>query len=199
MSEITANQVQKLRVETGVGMMSCKKALAEAKGDFDTAIDILRKAGEAKAAKRADRTANQGIVAAYTHMGGRIATLLELNCETDFVARNDEFQELAHDLAMQVAAANPSYISPDDVPENVIAKEKEIYAEQLKKEGKSGNVIEKIIPGKLEKFYSEQCLIKQDFIKDNSFTVEKKINEATAKIGEKISIGRFARFEIGGR
>src|SRR3989338_5101075 len=197
MAEIAADKVQKLRVATGVGMMTCKKALEEADGDFDNAINILRKAGEAKAAKRAERVANQGIIASYTHACGRIVTMLELNCETDFVARNEEFKELAHDLAMQVAANNPSYLNPEDVPTDVIAQETEVFRCQLKEEGKPAAVIAKIIPGKLEKFYAENCLSKQPFIKDDSLTVGQKLNEAIAKIGEKISIGRFARFEIG--
>jgi len=186
----------KLRKQTGAGMVDCQKALKEANDDFKQAVQILRKKGEATAAKRAERDAGEGIVYAYIHSNNKIGAMIELRAETDFVARNEDFKQLAHDIAMQIAAQAAEYLVPEDVPEDVIAKEKEIYVEQLKKEGKPEDVIEKIIPGKLDKFYSDVCLLKQPFVKDDSVTIEELINEKIGSIGEKIELKRFCRFEI---
>lgn len=189
--------ILKLRQLTGAGMSDCKKALDETGGDIEKAIDYLRKKGEVKAAKKAaDRTAGEGIIHAYIHAGGKVGVLLQLNCETDFVARNQEFQNLAHDLAMHIAAAHPLYIKPEDVPQEEIEKEKSIYREQLKGEGKPENIIEKIMEGKVSKYYEEVCLLKQPYIKDDKKKVEQIITEAIAKIGEKIEVAKFARYQI---
>ncbi len=195
--KITAEMVKKLRDMTGAGMMDCKKALQEADGDFDKAIEILRKKGAAKAAKKAGRATGEGIITSYVHFNGRIGVLLELNCETDFVARTDEFKELAYNLAKQVAAMSPRWVSREDVPQEVIEKEKEIYREQLKNSGKPENVIEKIIEGKLEKFFQENCLLEQDYIFDDKKKVKDVITEAIGKIGENIRVSRFVRLEVG--
>jgi elongation factor Ts len=188
--------IKKLRETTGAGMMDCKKVLEEAEGDFDKAVELLRKKGAATAAKRAEREANEGVVVSYVH-NFRIGALLELDCETDFVARNEDFKNLAQELAMQVAAAAPEYITPDEVPDNIVEKEKEIEKEALKDSGKPADVIDKIIDGKINKFYSQICLMKQPYIKDPSISVEDLINGKTAAIGEKITVKQFARFEIG--
>ncbi len=195
--KITAQMVKKLRDMTGAGMMDCKKALQEADGDFDKAIEILRKKGAAKAAKKAGRATGEGIITSYVHFNGRIGVLLELNCETDFVARTDEFKELAYNLAKQVAAMSPRWVSREDVPQEVIEKEKEIYREQLKNSGKPENVVEKIIEGKLEKFFQENCLLEQDYIFDDKKKVKDIITEAIGKIGENIRVSRFVRLEVG--
>lgn len=192
----TMEEIKKLRECTGAGMMDCKKVLEEANGDFDKAIELLRKKGAATAAKRAEREAKEGVIVSYVH-GGRIGALLELNSETDFVARNEDFKALAQDLVMHVAAAAPEYINPEDVPADIVEKEKEIEREQLKESGKPADVQDKIIEGKINKFYSQVCLMKQPFIKDPAVTIEDLINEKTAAIGEKIAIRRFARFELG--
>ena len=189
--------VKKLRDMTGAGMMDCKKALEEAEGDFEKAIEILRKRGAAKAAKKAGRATREGIITSYVHFNGRIGVLLELSCETDFVARTDEFKELAYNLAKQVAAMNPKWVSREDVPQEVIEKEKEIYKEQLKDSGKPEHVIEKIIEGKLEKFFEENCLLEQDYIFEEGKKVKEVIQEAIAKIGENIRVSRFVRMEVG--
>jgi len=189
--------VRKLRDMTGAGVMDCKKALEEAEGDFDKAIEILRKKGAAKAAKKAGRATTEGIITSYVHFNGKIGVLLELNCETDFVARTDEFKELAYNLAKQVAAMSPRWVSREDVPEEVIEKEKEIYREQLKDSGKPENVIEKIIEGKLNKFFEEYCLLEQDYIFEEGKKVRDIITEAIAKIGENIRVSRFVRMEVG--
>ena len=190
------NDISKLREITGAGMMDCKKALEEADGDFDKAMEVLRKKGAATAAKRADRDAKEGVIVSYVH-GGRIGAMVELNSETDFVARNDDFKQLATDIAMHVTAASPEYITPEEVPADVVAKEKEIELAKLEGSGKPADVIEKILDGKIEKFYAQVCLLKQPFIKDPSITVEDLINSKTAAIGEKINLRRFARFELG--
>jgi elongation factor Ts len=195
--KITADMVKKLRDMTGAGMMDCKKALVEADGDFEKAVEILRKKGAAKAAKKAGRETREGIITSYVHFNGRIGVLLELNCETDFVARTDEFKELAYNLAKQVAAMNPKWVSREDVPQEVIEKEKEIYREQLKDSGKPENVVEKIIEGKLEKFYEENCLLEQEYIFEEGKKVKEIINEAIGKIGENIRVARFVRLEVG--
>ncbi|TAK51705.1 MAG: translation elongation factor Ts [Bacteroidetes bacterium] len=195
--EITADIVKKLRDQTGAGMMDCKKALAETNGDFNKAIEYLRKKGAATAEKRADRATKQGVVEAYIHAGGRIGTMIELNCESDFVAKTEEFRNLAKDIAMQIAAMNPQYISRDNVTKEVIERELEIYKTQARNEKKPDAVVEKIAEGKLEKFYQEFCLIEQSFIRDSSKTIKDLILEMMGKTGEKISISRFQRYHLG--
>jgi len=194
---ITAEAVKALREKTGAGMMDCKKALQESDGDFDKAIDYLRKKGASIAQKRSDKAANQGVVESYIHTGGRVGTLIEVNCETDFVAKNDDFKRLAKDLAMQVAAMNPRYVSREDVDKSDIEREVEIYKTQAKNEGKPDNIAEKIAQGRLEKYYQEVCLLEQSFIKDSTMTVHDLLNEMTAKIGENIKVSRFQIFHLG--
>ena len=193
----TANDVMTLRQRTGAGMMDCKKALQETDGDMEKAVDYLREKGIAKAAKKAGRIAAEGIVDSYIHMGGKVGVLLEVNCETDFVARGEQFKELVHDIALQIAAANPSYVTVDEVPADVIEKEKEILRAQAIEEGKPEKIIEKMVEGRIKTFYDENCLVCQKFVKDPSKTIEQLVVEATATIGEKIAIRRFARFEMG--
>lgn len=189
--------VVKLREFTGAGMVDCKKALDEASGDFDKAVEILRKKGEAKATKKmAERQTKEGLVYSYIHSNNKNGALIELLCETDFVSRTDDFKNLARDLAMQIVAMSPEYLSPEQVPQEIIDHEKEIYFEQLKNEGKPQNIIEKIMQGKLEKFFEEVCLLKQPFIKDDKIKVEDLIKQMIAKTGEKIELGKFARFQI---
>lgn len=194
---ISADEVKKLRDLTGAGMMDCKKALGEAAGDVEKAIDLLRTKGLAGLAKRAGRATKEGIVESYLHSTGKVGVLVEIDCETDFVARNDDFCVFAHDVAMQVAAAKPGYVSRDQVPEDVVAHERSIFEVQAKESGKPDNVIAKIVDGKLEKFYEAVCLLEQPFIKDSDMTVEQLLGGLAAKIGEKIEIRRFARFEVG--
>lgn len=194
----TLDEIKNLREKTGAGMMDCKKALEEANGDIEKAIECLRKKGAAVAAKRAEREAKEGVVAVYTH-GVKLASMVELNCETDFVAKNEGFKEFANELAMQVAAANPLYISRDEVPAEMVAKEREIETERLKAEGKPENVIEKALEGKLNKFYAEVCLLEQPYIKDDKLTIQNLLDDQVAKIGEKIQVRRFVRFELGGK
>ena len=186
--------IKRLRELTGAGMMDAKRALEEAGGSVEQAVDVLRKAGVAKAAKKAERTASQGLIEAYVH-GGRIGVVVEVNCETDFVARTDDFKQLVRDIAMQIAAAHPQYISPDEVPEDVIEKEKEIYSAELT--GKPDVVAAKILSGKLDKFYGEVCLLKQPFIKDPSVSIEQLVTGSIAKLGENIVIRRMSRLELG--
>ncbi len=193
----TAKDVMALRERTGAGMMDCKKALIETDGDMDKAIDYLREKGIAKAAKKAGRIAAEGIVDSYIHMGGKVGVLLEVNCETDFVARGDMFKELVHDIALQIAAANPLYLSKEDVPADVLEKEKEILKAQAIEEGKPLNIVEKMVEGRIKTFYNENCLLCQKFVKDPDKTIEQLVVEATATIGEKISIRRFVRYEMG--
>ena len=189
--------ITSLREKTGAGIVECKSALSESDGNVEKAIEILRKKGEIKAAKKsAERTAKEGLVHAYVHANGRVGAMVELSCETDFVARNEEFQGLAHDLAMQIVATAPLYLSPDDVPEELVAKEKEIYFEEIKAQGKPEAVAEKIMEGKMAKYFGDICLLRQPFIKDEDVTVEELINQKIAKIGEKIEIKKIARFEI---
>ncbi len=197
MAEISADQVKKLRERTGAGMMDCKKALEEAAGEMEKAIEVLRKKGAAVASKRADKATNQGVVEAYIHAGGRIGTLVELNCETDFVAKTQEFRSLAHDLAMQVAAMSPIVVSRDQVDPALVEKEKEIYRTQAQNEGKPAQVIDKIAEGRLEKFYQENCLMEQSFIKDSSKIIKDLVNEAAGKMGENVTIRRFHRYHLG--
>ena len=194
---ITADQVKELRERTGAGMMECKKALVESAGDFDKAVDALRKAGIAKAEKRADRSASEGLVEAYIHPGNRVGVLIEVNCETDFVARTPEFAELVRNIAMQAAAAGAEYTRREDVPAERIEKEKEIFAAQLEREGKPAAMIAKIVEGKVNKFYSEVCLLEQPYIKDDKLTVSELVKAASSKTGENIVVRRFSRFLLG--
>lgn len=194
---ISMDDVKKLREMTGAGVLDCKNALQEAEGDFEKAIEILRKKGAATAVKKAAREIKEGVIFSYVHFTGQIGVLLELGCETDFVARTDEFKELGNTLAMQVAAMAPRYVSIEDVPEEVIEKEKEIYREQLKDSGKPENVIEKIVEGKLQKFFEENCLMEQNYILDDSKKVKDVLTEAIAKIGENIKVSRFVRMKVG--
>jgi len=194
---ITADQVKQLRDQTGAGMMECKKALAESAGDIAKAVDLLRKAGIASADKRSGRAASQGLVDAYIHAGNRVGVLIEVNCETDFVARTDDFGKLVRDLAMQVCAAGAEYVRREEVPAERVEKEREIYRAQMESSGKPANVIDKIVDGKLGKFYSEICLLEQPFIKDDKVTVEQLVKAVSGKTGENIVVRRFTRFTLG--
>jgi elongation factor Ts len=197
MANITAKQVADLRIKTGSGMMDCKKALEEADGNEEKAIEILRKKGIAKAAKKAEREANEGIIESYIHANGKIGVLVEVLSETDFVAKNEEFKELAHDIALHIAAMSPKYVSKEEVPADVVAKEKEVLMEEIKSSGKPAEIAEKIVEGRLGKFYEEICLLEQPFVKDQTKKISDLLNEKIAKIGEKLEIKRFCRFEIG--
>jgi len=194
---ITAEMVKLLRDKTGAGMMDCKTALTEAGGDTDKAIDLLRKRGVATAAKRAGRATKDGMIGHYIHMGGKVGVLVEVNCETDFVARTDDFQGLAKEIAMHVAAADPRYVSRDQVPASDLEKEKEIYRAQFAGSGKPEQVIDKIVEGKLGSFYSQICLLEQASVRDPNVTIEQMLQAATAKTGENITISRFVRFKLG--
>lgn len=194
---ITAEMVKELRERTGSGMMDCKKALNETNGDIEKAIDYLREKGLAAAAKKAGRVAAEGIVECYIHGGGRIGVLVEVNCETDFVAKTDDFKDLCRDIAMQIAAANPEYVSREEVPADVIEREKEVVRAQALNEGKPEAIVEKMLTGRIEKFYKQICLLEQPFIKDDEKTVQQLVTEKISKIGENISIRRFARFQVG--
>ncbi len=195
--EISASVVKELREKTGAGMMECKKALEACGGDMEKAIVYLRERGLSIAQKKSARTANEGLITSYIHSGGKIGVLVEVNCETDFVARNEDFKEFSKDIAMQIAAVKPLYVKREDVPADVINKEKEIYATQAKATGKPEKVIEKIVEGKLEKFYEEVCLLDQPFIKDSNVKVKDLLTQLIAKIGENIQIKRFVRFQVG--
>jgi elongation factor Ts len=197
LAEISASSVKELRERTGAGMMDCKKALAETGGDINKAIDYLREKGLAAAAKRAGRIAKQGLIESYIHPGGKVGVLLEVNCETDFVARTEDFSALVHDLAMQVAAAKPEYVRREDVPAEVIQREKDILKAQALGEGKPEKVVQKIVEGRIEKFYKEQCLLEQPFIKNTDVTVQQLLNDYISRIGENIAVRRFVRFELG--
>lgn len=197
MVEITAELVKQLRNRTGIGVMECKEALQESGGDIEKAIEILRKKGYARAQDKASREAADGVVGAYVHANNRIGVLIEVNCETDFVARNEEFKELVKNLAMQVAAANPQYISPEDIPAEVIEREKEIIRAQIQDTKKPPEIIEKIVQGKLNKFYEEVCLLDQPYIRDDKIKVRDVVNTHISKFGENIKIRRFVRFELG--
>lgn len=194
---ITADQVRQLREMTGAGMMECKKALSESGGDVEKAIDTLRKAGAAKAEKRADRAASEGLIESYIHPGNRVGVLIEVNCETDFVARTPEFGQLVRDLAMQAAAAGADYVRRDEVPAERLEREKAIFAAQLATQGKPAAMIDKIVIGKLDKFYSEVCLLEQPYIKDDKKTIQELVQDASSKTGENIVVRRFARFRLG--
>ncbi len=194
---ISAQAVKELRERTGAGMMECKGALTEAGGDLEAAIDILRAKGAAKAAKRADREAREGAVGSYIHMGGKIGVLVEVNCETDFVARNDAFQALVRDIAMHIAAAAPVAIRREDFPAELVERERNVYREQMKESGKPEQIWDKIVDGKLEKFFAEQALLEQPFVKNPDLTMGQIITEAASKTGEKIEVRRFTRFALG--
>ena len=193
----TAQDVKTLRERTGCGMMDCKNALVETNGDMEKAIDFLREKGMAKAAKKAGRIAAEGIVDSYIHMGGKIGVLLEINCETDFVARGDQFKELAHDICLHIAAANPQYLTKEEVPQDVLEREKAVLKAQALEEGKPAAIVEKMVEGRIKSFYDDNCLLNQKFVKDPAKTIEQLVVEATATIGEKIAVRRFVRFEMG--
>ncbi len=195
--EIAATQVKELRLATGAGFMDCKSALEEAQGDMDRAVAVLRERGIAKADRKAGRTAAEGLVVAYIHPGGRIGVLLELNCESDFVARNEQFQALAKDLAMHVAAMNPLYLRPEDVPEAVLEEERPILRVQTADSGKPDQVVERIVQGRLQKFFSETCLMNQPFVKEPERAIEQVVTEAISTIGENIVVRRFCRYQLG--
>ncbi|MEE8540686.1 MAG: translation elongation factor Ts [Desulfobacterales bacterium] len=197
MGTITAEMVKQLREKTGTGVMDCKQALKESGGDLDKAVDFLRKKGLATAAKRAGRATSEGIVESYIHMGGKIGVLVEVNCETDFVAKNEDFKAFAKNITMQIAATNPVAVTAGDVPEHIINKEREIYRAQALETGKPENIIDKIAEGKLKKFYDESCLMNQAYVRDPNMSVADLLNELIAKIGENIAIKRFSRFQIG--
>ena len=194
---ITASDVNALRQKTGVGMMDCKKALTEANGDMDKAVEILREKGMATAAKKAGRIAAEGVVDSYIHMGGKVGVLVEVNCETDFVARGDQFKTHVHDVALQIAASKPLYVTKEEVPQDVLDKEKEILKIQAMNEGKPEAIAEKMVQGRIKKYYEDFCLLEQPFVKDPSKTVGQLITEAIASIGEKITVRRFTRYEMG--
>lgn len=194
---ISAEVVKVLREKSGVGIMDCKEALEETGGDIETAIDYLRKKGLSKAIKKAERTASEGLISSYIHPGGKIGVLVEINCETDFVARTEQFQLLVKDIAMQVAASAPLYIKREDIPSDALNKEREIYIQQAKESGKPDNVVHKIADGKMEKYYSEVCIIEQPFIKDQNITIKELITGKIMELGENIKINRFARFQLG--
>ena len=195
--EVSAAAVKSLREKTGAGMMDCKKALAESGGDLDKAVDYLRQKGLAAASKKASRTASDGAIGAYVHPGGKIGVLVELNCETDFVARTPEFQNLLKDIAMQIAAANPRYIRPEEVPTGDLEKEREIYRRQALESGKPEKVVDKIVEGKIDRFYSEVCLLEQSFIKNPDQKVSEILTDAVARLGENIQVKRFSRYQLG--
>ena len=194
---ITAKDVKELRERTGAGMMECKAALVEAGGDIEKAIDLLRAKGAAKVAKRSAREASEGSVGSYVHMGGRIGVLVEVNCETDFVARNDEFQQLVRDVAMHVAATNPAAVSREDIPSDLVERERAVYLEQMKESGKPDHIWDKIVDGKIDKFFQESALLEQPFVKNPDITVGELVTQASARTGENIVVRRFARFALG--
>lgn len=197
MAEINAAMVKQLREKTGAGMMDCKKALLEVKGDIDKALEFLRKKGLATAQKRAGRAMTEGMIQSYIHMTGKLGVLVEVNCETDFVAKNEDFQEFAKNIAMHIAASNPLGIKPEDIPEEIVENEKNIYRAQALDMGKPENILDKIVEGKLKKFFQENCLLHQPFVRDPDISVADLMNELIAKIGENITIKRFVRYQIG--
>ena len=197
MSEVSATQVRELRDKTGAGMMDCKRALAESGGDLDKAVIYLREKGLSAAAKRSARVASEGVVGSYIHAGGKIGVLIEVNCETDFVARTTEFQELTKDLAMQVAASNPRYVRREEVPPQLIEAERTIYRAQASGSGKPAQLVEKIVDGKVEKFFADVCLLEQSFIRDPQRAIGQLVTDAIARTGENIVVRRFARFQLG--
>ena len=195
--QISKDLIRELRNKTGAGVMNCKQALSEAGGDMQKAQDILREKGSVVAIKRSARDTKEGLVSSYIHSGSKLGVLLEMNCETDFVAKTSEFSQLAKELAMQIAAMDPLWIKPEDVPKEVVEKEKEIYKKQAQESGKPEKVIEKIAQGRLEKYFTEVCLLEQQYIKDPKFKVKDLITETVAKLGENIRVGRFSRFKVG--
>jgi elongation factor Ts len=195
---ITTQQIKELLQETGAGVLDCKEALEASNGDLEKAVAYLREKGAAAAAKRSDREADEGVIGSYIHAGSKVGALIEVNCETDFVARTDDFQALAHDLAMQVVAAKPLYLTAEDIPAEVLEKEKEKVRAEMQDSGKPDAIIERIVEGKLKKFYEETCLMEQAFIKDTALSVKELVQEKNAKLGENIVVRRFARLEIGG-
>jgi elongation factor Ts len=194
---ITASMVKELRIRTGAGMMDCKKALVECDGDVEKAIEELRKKGASSVAKRAGRTAKEGVIASYIHPGDKLGVLVEINCETDFVARTEAFREFARNIAMQVAAADPLVVRRDDISEEMLEKEKEIYRENAQNEGKPEHILDRIVEGRLQKYYQEVCLLEQTFVKDADKTIQEVLTEIGASLGENIGIKRFARFRLG--
>jgi len=197
MAEITAALVKQLRDRTGAGMMECKKALTEAGGDLEKGIDVLRKHGIAQAGKKSSRTTRQGVIGTYIHHGSQLGVLVEVNCESDFVARTDDFQALVQDIAMQIAAADPQFIRREDVTEAALEREKEIARERARNEGKPEKILDKIVEGRLAKYYEEVCLYEQPFIRENTVTIHDLIKQKIAKLGENIAVARFARFKVG--
>ena len=197
MTTISATMVKQLREKTGAGMMDCKQALVECNADMDKAVDFLRTKGLATARKRAGRALTEGTIQSYIHMGGKLGAMVEVNCETDFVAKNEDFVEFAKNIAMHIAATNPVSVRPEDVPEDIVAREKEIYKTQAIETGKPENVVTKIVEGKMNKYFTENCLLKQAYVRDPDLSVEDLLNELIAKIGENISISRFVRFQTG--
>ena len=196
--EIAADLVKELRVKTGAGIMDCKEALKVSNGNFEKAVDFLREKGLSAATKKSSRATKDGLVTSYIHMGGKVGVMIEVNCETDFVAKTENFKNLTRDLAMHVAAMNPLYVKPEDVPEAALQREKDIYRKQVIAEGKPEKIADKIVEGKLKKFYEEVCLIKQKFIKDTNMTVEDLIKASIAATGENILVKRFVRYQLGG-
>jgi len=194
---ISAGLVKELRERTGIGMMECKKALEESNGDIDKAITVLRKKGHARAKDKIDRKVKEGAIGSYIHLNGKIGVLVEVNCESDFVARNEEFQELVKNIAMHIAAANPKYVSSEDVPQEILEEEKDIIREQFKDSGKPPEIVEKIVQGKLSKYFEEACLLDQPYIKEDKMAVKELVTSFIAKFGENIVISRFARYELG--
>ena len=195
--KITASDVKKLRDMTGAGMMDCKRALTETEGDLEKAIDLMRAKGAAKAAKRAEKSANEGTIGSYVHFDSRTAVIVELNCEPDFVANTDDFKALAKDLALHVASMAPMAVSPDEIPAEVIERERAVYVEQVKEEGKPDHIADKIVEGKLNKFFKQNTLLAQPFVKDSDKTIEELITEVSARTGEKIEVARFCRMKVG--
>lgn len=198
MTEISAALVKELRDKTGSGIMDCKQALKENKGDVEKALDFLRKKGLATAQKRSGRDAKEGVIQSYIHMGGKIGVMVEVNCETDFVAKNEDFIELAKNVAMHIAAAAPMGLDPAEIPADVVAREREIYRERALEQGKPANIVDKIVDGQIEKFYKDSCLLSQAYVRDPKITISDLVTDAIAKIGENIRIRRFARFQLGG-
>ena len=194
---ISAKDVKALRDRTGAGMMDCKKALVETDGDLEAAIDLLRSKGAAKAAKRAEKSANEGTIGSYVHFDSRTAVIVEINCETDFVANTDDFKRLAKDLALHIASTAPLAVAPADIPAEIVERERRVYLKQVEEEGKPENLVEKIVEGKLNKFFKEHTLLPQPFVKNPDQTIEQLITETSAKTGEKIEVGRFARMKVG--
>lgn len=194
---VNAEQVKQLREKTGAGFMDCKNALSEAEGDMERAIDLLRQKGIDVALSREGKAAEEGIIASYIHAGNQIGVLVDLRCETDFVARTDEFREFGRDLAMQVAAMEPKWIAPEDVPPEAVEHEREVLRQQALEEGKPEHIVEKMVEGRLQKFYENECLLKQPFIRDDSVTIEDKLNELVAQCGERVVIARFVRYQVG--